>query len=64
MALAPRAHHDRRMNTTTTIAFLVAVVGALLYFATQGKPSQAGLVAFGCGLLAALLALGMHPIHF
>src|SRR5207249_3119723 len=63
----PRAHArdgSHVMTMTVTASLLVAVVGALLYFATQGKPSQAGLVAFGCGLLALLFALGGRVVHF
>ncbi len=52
------------MNTTTTIDLVICVLGALAYGFLPGKGSQAGLVAFGCGLLAALLSMGTHPVRF
>lgn len=51
------------LTVTGTASLIVAVVGALLYFATQGKPSTLGLVSYGVGLLAFLLALGARVVH-
>ena len=46
------------MTITATLPLIVAIAGAILYFVTQGKPSQAGLYAFAVGLLAFLLQNG------
>lgn len=43
------------MTVIATLPLLVAIIGAILFFVTQGKPSQAGLYAFAVGLLAFLL---------
>jgi len=51
------------MTITAALPLLVCIVGAVLYFATQGKPSQAGLYAFAVGLLAFLLQSG-RTVHF
>lgn len=45
------------MTFTLTIAVLVAIVGLILYFATEGKPSRVGEIAFAAGLFAALLTV-------
>lgn len=43
------------MSITLTLAPIVAVVGALVYGLTQGKPSELGRLGFACGLLAFLM---------
>ena len=43
------------MTISATLPLLVAIVGAVLFFVTQGKPSQAGLYSFTVALLVLLL---------
>jgi len=48
---------------TVWLAPLVCLIGLLVYVLSQGKPSQLGLVAFGCGLLVSLFAWGaLHTL--
>ena len=46
------------MTVTLGAAAIVAVIGALAYgLSANAKVGQLGLVSFGCGLLALLLAV-------
>lgn len=49
--------------TTITVPALVAVLGLVVYFASAGKPSTAGLVAFAAGLLVALEGVARVATH-
>ena len=40
------------------IAILICLLGLLVYLLTDGKPSDAGRIAFAIGLLVSLLIYG------
>ncbi len=44
-----------RHTMILTIPAVVAVIGAIVYAVTEGKASELGRLAYGCGLLAVLL---------
>lgn len=44
------------------LSLFVAIVGLIVYFAFEGKPSTVGLWSFGCGLLAFLIVFGQHTV--
>ncbi len=44
------------------LSLLISLIGLIVYFATEGKPSGAGLYAFAVGLLAFLLTAVPHII--
>lgn len=47
---------------TIYLSLLVALVGALLYGLTDGKPSELGRVSFFAGLLAFLIQFAPHTV--
>lgn len=51
------------MSITVVLSLAVCLVGAVVYGIAQGKPSEAGRVAFAVGLLAFLLTFAGRTLH-
>jgi hypothetical protein len=46
-----------------TIPLIIALIGLIIYLATGGKPSEAGRLAFACGLLAWLFNMAGRVLY-
>lgn len=52
------------MSLTILLAFLVALIGIVLYFVSKNeKVMQVGIVSYGVGFLAGLLQMTGHVLH-
>ncbi len=52
------------MNLTILLSLLACLVGVVVYaVANNGKLSEIGRIAYGCGLLAFLLTFSGRAIH-
>ncbi len=47
---------------TLLVPVLAALIGLVVYGLTNGKASEAGRLAFGCGLLVALWVFAHHGV--
>ncbi len=51
------------MNLALALPLAVMLVGVVLYVVAAGKASEAGRIAFFCGLLVSLLNLAGHALR-
>ncbi len=51
------------MTVIGLVPALIAALGLVVYFATNGKASTAGLWTFGVGLLVFLMVVARHVIR-
>ncbi len=45
------------------VPLVFAIVGALIYAITEGKPSEAGRITFAAGMFALAYAMATHVWH-